>query len=458
LKRLYGNLASRKGVKTKLFALLAVLVVIGVTIAIIATRRKPYLAQHTLPDGKSITLVDMTVGNRHVSPLAPLPDRLGARLPASWRKRLKIQTPPMPSAEVSSNYLTVWVTVPAKSDGTAPSSGLVVADDRDNFSGNNDSYSRPVSVPLASNMWLQGLPMVSWPRRADTLRIQLYPDDSSYPRKMVAEFRVKNPGRDRKTRPWPVAPWPVTVKDGDLEFTLTSLWLGLAWQGRDWKLQPQRDPLQRATRATFRVTKGGEVQTNWNAYHVREIRDATGNWSHGNGFSSTIREGETMNQFNQLPVPADEPWRMTVEFSRVSGFAADELHIIKGLAMPKDGEYGRGVTNVIGKQRLIVYWEQPWLDKSPYQIGARIEPEPRGSALALIRTNLTYKVTLARVTDDRGRDVTIKNHGGGPSSSHDILNLSPDATSVDLVIAYHRTRLIMFQAKPKFYRGEKMPK
>lgn len=437
--------------------LMAALVVIGVAIVILTSPRKSYLARQSLPDGSPITLIDLTVGHRHLSPLAPFVDRLGARLPPAWRSRLKFQSPPSTSAEVSSNYLTVWITTPGRSDGTAPRWQLLVGDDRDNFSAVNTSYSRPVAVPMASNMWLQGLPLLSWPRRADTLRIQFY-DDSSHPPKKLADFRVENPARDRKTRPWSAAPWPVTVKDGDLDFTLTSLWLGLAWPGDDWKLRPERDPLQRRTRATFRVTKDGQVQTNWNAYHVREIYDATGNWSHGNSFQSTIRNGETMNQFGQLPLPVDEPWRITVQFSRLSGFTPAELHTVKALSMPKEGKYGSGITNTFGQQKLIVYWEQPWLDKSPYQIGARVEPQPRGYGLALIRTNYVYRLTLVRATDDRGRDVTLKSHGHGPGSTHDILKLEPDATSVDLLLAYHPSRLVTFQAQPQFYSADKRAK
>jgi hypothetical protein len=432
-------------------AALAALVIAGVIIAALATCGKPYVAQQTLADGSVLTLVDMTVGHRHVSPSASWRERLGAGFPASWRKRLKLQTPPMASAEVSSNYLTVWIIAQGDNRGAARRWKLLVSDDRDNFCINNDSYSRAVSVRLGSNVWLQGLPMVSWPRRAEMLRIQLYPDTSSYPLKMTVEFRVNNPGRDQKTTPWKAAPWPVTVRDGDLEFTLRSLWVGLAWHGEDWKLRAQKDPLQRVTRGTFRVTKAGEVQTNWNAYHVREIRDATGNWSHGDGFVSAIRHGETMNQFGQLPLPVDEPWRMTVEFSRLSGFSPEELHTIKGFVMPKEGQPRLVVTNAIGKQRFIVQWEQPWLDKSPYQVRAWVEPEPRGPALALIRTNVSYKLTLVRATDDRGRDAEIKNHGGGVATTHDIVKLLPDATTVDLVYAYHPSRLITFQVKPEFY-------
>jgi hypothetical protein len=60
--------------------------------------------------------------------------------------------------------------------------------------------------------------------------------------------------------------------------------------------------------------------------------------------------------------PAARGRTLAVEFSRVNGFASDELHTIKALATPKDGQYGRGVTNAFDQQRrLIVSWEQHWL-------------------------------------------------------------------------------------------------
>ena len=108
-----------------------------------------------------------------------------------------------------------------------------------------------------------GLPVAAWPRRAKWLRLRVYPEHES---KLLAEFRVRNPGRDLKT----AAPsWPITVRDGDLEFTLTSLWVGLDSSYPDWKLRAEKNPIHRSTRASFRVTHQGEIQTNWNAHHVR---------------------------------------------------------------------------------------------------------------------------------------------------------------------------------------------
>jgi hypothetical protein len=63
-----------------------------------------------------------------------------------------------------------------------------------------------------------------------------------------------------------------------------------------------------------------------------------------------------------------------------------------------------------------------------------------------------HKLTLVRATDNRGRAVPFKNSGGGASVSHEDLTLMPDATSVNLVFAFHRSRLVTFQVKPEFYR------
>src|SRR6266568_6093052 len=67
------------------------------------------LPSTTLPDGTKLTQLAVKAGNRHENPLAPLSQKIGARLPASWRARFHLKTPEATSAQRSTNYLTVWL-------------------------------------------------------------------------------------------------------------------------------------------------------------------------------------------------------------------------------------------------------------------------------------------------------------------------------------------------------------
>ena len=417
--------------------------------------RRPYLARQTLSDGTTLTLVAVKAGQKHEPPVATFKQKLAARLPASWRARFKLATPLSTFSPYSSNYLSVWLTAERTNAAGPPRFRVLIGDDQDNFCIHLEQYPEStVSTPLGSNAWLVGLPATAWPRRAETIRIQVYTASRDpmfrpgYGDQMLAEFRVKNPGRDTTTPAWTAPPWPITVRDGELDFTLTSLWLGLEPFGAhmDPRLSPLQDPSRRWTRATFRVTRGDEVLTNWNAYRVREIVDATGNWADGNEYLSLIRDGEAMNHFKQQPLPAGEAWRMTVEFARVSGFSAEELRTVTGIPLPPAGQ--GSVTKNLGTNLLKVSWERRLTEDNPLIFRATVYPVPSDHIL-----------TLVRATDNLGRALKFKNVGGDGGVvfvAFEELNLAPNATSVDLVFALHRNRLVKFQVKPEFYR--RLPK
>jgi hypothetical protein len=268
---------------------------------------------------------------------------------------------------------------------------------------------------------------------------------------MLAEYRVKNPRR-AKTPPWTAPPWPVTVRDGDLEFTLTSLWLKVGHDARQWKLRSDNRPFQTYNRATFKVTKGGELQTNWTARYVRHIRDATDNWSHGGGYNFTNSAGEIMNQFDGPELPHGEAWRMTVEFSRLNGFAPHELHTLTNVPLPETALTQPAASVAIGTNRLEVSFDTR-RSKTEQLFWAEVKPPKgffgRGSPM------LDYRLTLVRATDNMGRAVPFKNSGGGLNVTAEEPSAAPDAISLDLVFGYEPIRLITFQVKPEFYRPAK---
>jgi hypothetical protein len=115
--------------------------------------------------------------------------------------------------------------------------------------------------------------------------------------------------------------------------------------------------------------------------------------------------------------------------------------VVRGVAVPPQGSGGIE-TNALGPHRIEVRWEPTRSDSS----------DPPGFWATVYPTRSDHKLTLLRATDNRGRNVPCKNHGGGPSVTAELLTLEPDATSVDLVFAFHASRLVTFRVKPEFYR------
>jgi hypothetical protein len=414
-------------------------IVCAVVAAFLLWPPQPYLARKVLPDGSVLTLVAVKAGQSHESPLATFSEKLAARLPAGLRKRVKLtKTLDRTYSYYSSSYLSVWLTIESGTTQPGfpvpgPPLHVWVGDDRGNVGVSEEfMYAARVSRQVGSNIWLEGLPVLSWPRRAETIRIQVCQNDGA----MLGEFRVKNPGHNTKTPPWKAPPWPITVRDGDLDFTLTSAWLGVGYDWTDRTLSVETNYKLRSTRVTFRVTKQGEVQTNWNAHFIRAIRDSTGNWSCSRYYSG-CGEGETWNHFNRPPPPGDEAWRMTVEFWRVGGFDANELCVVRGVTpgVPLV------VSNAFGADRLVLQWRSPSSEPSVRILTARAEPQRRDC-----------RITLLQATDNLARNVRTSGHGDGPSVAYRGFTLSSDISSLDLVFALHRSRAVVFQVKPEFYR------
>jgi hypothetical protein len=326
----------------------------------------------------------------------------------------------------------------------------LVADDQDNFGITDENYySRNVSGTLKSNVSFDGLAVLSWPRRAETLRLQVYPQSDT---KMLTEFVVKNPRR-AKTSPWTAAPWPVTVRDADLEFTLTSLWLKVDWKAWQGKLRSDKRPFQTYNVATFKVTQRGQLQTNWTARYIRHIRDATDNWSHGGGFNFTNSAGEIINQFDGPELPHGEAWRMTVEFSRLNGFAPHQLHTLTTVPLPESARTQPAASIPIGTNQLEIRWQPRTSKTEPLQFWAEVKPP---TSFWRPRSPMSdYRLTLVRATDNKGRNVPFKNSGGGLNVTAETLSVAPDADSLDLVFGHEPLRLITFQVKPEIYQPPK---
>jgi hypothetical protein len=435
------------------FGIILVIILIALLCGFVLTSRRPYLAKQTLPDGTILTLVAIKTGDKHFSPFSGPSHQLATLLPAKICAWLKLQRPDRvrETYQSTSNYMSIWITQENTNGRPRQPIRVLIADDQDNFGITDENYySQNVSGALKPNVLFDGLAVLSWPRRAETLRLQVYPQSKT---KMLAEFRVKNPRR-ATTPSWTAPPWPVTVREGDLEFTLTSLWLKVGWNAWQGKLSSDNRPFQTYNRAAFKVTRGGELQTNWTVRYIRHLRDATDNWSHGGGYNFTNYAGEIFNQFDGPELPHGEVWRMTVEFSRLNGFAAHELHTLTNVPLPETALTGPAASIPIGTNQLEVRWESRTSKTEPLDFWAEVKPQKggffkRGSPMS------DYRLTLVRATDNMGRNVPFKNSGSGLNVTAEKLSVAPDAVSLELVFGYEPIRLVTFQVKPEVYRPAK---
>jgi len=184
--------------------------------------------------------------------------------------------------------------------------------------------------------------------------------------------------------------------------------------------------------------------------YIRHIRDATDNWSHGGGFNYTNSAGEILNQFDGPELPDGEAWRMTAEFSRLNGFAPQELRTLTNVPLPETARALPAASIAIGTNQLEVRWEPRKSKTDPLYFWAEVKPTKgyfkRSSGM------LDYRLTLVRATDNLGRNVPFQNHGGGLNTTSEKLSVAPDAVSLDLVLGYEPIRLITFQVRPEVYR------
>lgn len=438
--------------KRRFWVFLVIVFIAGLLFAFVLNSRRPYLARQTLPDGTTLTLVAIKIGDKHYSPFSGAVHHLATLLPAKVCAWLKLKPPDQvrETYHSTSNYMSLWITQENTNGRPKQPIRILIADAQDNFGITDENYySRNVSGSVKPNVFFDGLAVLSWPRRAETLRLQIYPQSDT---KMLTEFRVKNPQRVR-TPPWRASPWPVTVRDGDLEFTLTSLWLKVGWNAWQGKLWSDTRPFQTYNVAAFKVTKDGDLQTNWTARYIRHLRDATGNWSHGGGYNFTNHAGEIINQFDGPELPHGEAWRMIVEFSRVNGFAPHELLTLLSVPLPGTAPTQPAASIAVGTNKLEVRWEPRSSRTEPLYFWAEVKP-PKGFWRAGSPMS-DYRLTLVRATDNMGRNVPFQNHGGGLNTTAEKLSIAPDAASVDLVFGYEPIRLITFQVKPEIYSSKK---
>ena len=392
-----------------------------------------------LTNGMVLRLISVQHGRYHVDPLTPPWKQWMTRIPAAWSKRLGLPLPSNLITGPKNDSLSVWLTATkVTSAGGQSAFGVLIGDDHDDFAGSNGSL---LAGKTPDNTHLEGHLLNIFPRRSPELRLRVY-DSPWGGGKLLHEFRIPNPARipPGKVAPWIAQASPAISSDGDLEARLESFTLTPETN------QSGADPTRRKTRLEFTLRQGGQPTTNWVAYHVDSVSDATGNLGDGNNWNHGWANDRTHVEFSRWPLPAGEPWKLGVEFCQQSGFPTNEVWEVRSVPIQKPGETRSLPTHKLhGKTLTMIRLGDPkWgghNSGSDRQVSLELKVDGKPD-------DRRWHMTIVKALDSTGRDVTANSWGGSDDERDFTFNVSTNAVAMDFWIAYAPRRMIEFIAQP----------
>lgn len=393
-----------------------------------------------LTNGMVLRLISVQHGTHHVDPFTPPWKQWLTRIPASWSRRLKLNLPPNLSTGPTNPALSVWLTASKVTTAAGQRSfGVQVGNDQDDFAGSNGTMFPTGKTPDGTHY--EGHRLGIFPRRSPELRLRIY-DEPWGGGKVLHEFRIPNPAL---IPPGTVAPWvaqatPPTSSEGDLEARLESFTVATETDPR------APDPAERKTRLEFTLRQAGEPTTNWVAYHVDSVRDATGNLGDGNNWNHGWAKDRTFVEFSHWPLPVGEPWKVGVEFCQRSGFPPQEVWEVHNVPIQKPGETLPSLTHELhGKTLTVVRLGNPKWGGSDHGDTRQVSLELKVDGKPDDRR---WHMTIVKALDSTGRDVTTHGWSGSDDKRDFTFNVSTNAVSMDFWIAYAPSRKIEFFAQP----------
>jgi hypothetical protein len=408
--------------------------------------------QTVLTNGTTLQLVSVQHGRFHYDPFTPPWQQWISRLPESWTRRLKLNLPSNLNATGSNAVLSVWLTASkAPANVNQAAYGVLVGDDEGSFAGDGSGMSFTAGkTPVIAHYEAHRIPI--FPRRARELRIRIY-DNPWGQGRFLHEFRIPNPDPISLESLPPISaqPLPQSQTSGDLEATLVTLDV----RPSDEYRKPE-DPSYRKARLEFTIRQAGQPTTNWVSYHVRKVSDATGNEGDGNNWNHGWEKDRAFVAFSRWPLPSADPWRMEVEFCQRHGFASNELWEVRKLPIQKAGASLTPMTNRLhGTEVRITGLGPPSWGENAYggkrtvelEVGADAPPDSR-----------RWHLTIAKAIDSTGLDVTANGWSGSDDKRQFGLQVSTNATSIDVWIAFVPSRIVEFTAQPNTNQPAAKPK
>ena len=382
----------------------------------------------TYSDGTTLTLKGVTYGREHRYRGSGMWERLISLLPRKLAAKLALRGQQLGTGRPS---VAFWF----ERRGTPPRTGDLVLCDASGFGISGGYTMTRLSPPDAS---IEGWAFEYWPRRNRTFTLRVYERGTRYPdARLIGEFTVRNPTPG--TYPvWTTSLLPRTASEGDLSVTLFDLTAGVG-RGSN-KRKPAPNPTVSMTRAGFRVERDGMPTREWGIADVN-ASDATGNAITCPRNTSSEPDAEYA-ELQPYPWPAESAWKLRVGFSQRSNFVASELWTLHHVPLASDEPTTRlrSQTNLQGARLQYQGTARRSGLEGNHHFTFRVTPRRED-----------YSLTLVRAVEDTGKEASVTDWFEGWGEWTFALNVSTNATSLDLTVALHRTRYFEFLATPRSF-------
>ena len=314
------------------------------------------------------------------------------------------------------------------------------------------AYSQNARQLRRGGEGMVGILLDAFPRRQGKFYLRVLEWNPQNGRQTIKNgFVISNPARGHFPA-WFPDPLPNTQVDDDLSVTLTRLEFG-AKSPFTRNPNAKNDPMNKGVLAAFHIQQNGTTATNWQPARG-ETSDATGN--HVTGWCNSHWEDDEEVTLYQYGLWPDEPaWKLRFEFSRTSGFHADELWTVQ--YVPLEPGCQQDLWNFVRRDQTNSAFAETTLNGFHLKLFPAIkftdQPNMRGAIEGglVVQTDLPLdemRLTLVNATDDQGHEIKSMNWGWSDNDYRFGLRELGSARSLNLTLALHRSRFVEFTAKP----------
>jgi hypothetical protein len=428
--------------KIILWSIVSILI-IGILAASIWWLRKPQIIM--LSDGTKLTLLGVEYGKHHKYPTV--------KVKATGRRGGGPT-----SFDTTNDTLVVWILSEHKANQW-PSYQVLAYDKAETACVGN--WGNGNMRQIKNGMEVTGVQLAAFPRREGKIYLHIMSYGQRGQQIAKDQFVISNPARGKFFDKWTPESLPNTQSDGDLDVTLTKFVAGAQSPYNRGNGISKNDAMNKGVQIDFDVQQKNQAATNWRPVQV-QTSDATGN--NVTGWINDYRQnGEKNGYFYQPGLWPDEPaWKVRIEFSRASDFAADELWSVTNIPVrPGSQQEIQNVwndqMNSARKNASTNAFAETTLNGIHVKLFSAIQYTDHGNNKVVgivLKTDRDPETDGMRmspfsVTDDQGRELSDQSSSWGGGNFQYDFSEPRNIQSVNVTIALHKSRFVEFTVKPQ---------